>query len=272
MPSQSGLISTAYLGFRVDASKHMWPGDLEAIQGRVSGDPFVFHEVIDQGGEPISTSEYYGVGKVTEFRSCTWVGSCVQNRDWECLRNFGNGLSDGLHAVVFVDNHDNQRGHGGGGTVLTYKKDYEYKMANAFMMAQPYGFKRVMSSYDFNDSDQGPPGSPPNSINSGSCGNGWVCEHRWSTTMNMAKFANVVAGTGMENFQNKGDSMGFSRGNKGFFAMGDLNNVEFFTGLPDGEYCDIIHDCQQKIQVSGGKAVFNKSQANDPVVAICVGC
>jgi hypothetical protein len=28
-------------------------------------------------------------------------------------------MADGLHAVVFVDNHDNQRGHGGGGGVLT---------------------------------------------------------------------------------------------------------------------------------------------------------
>ena len=38
------------------------------------------------------------------------------------------------------------------------------------------------------------------------------------------------------------------RGNKGFVAMGDLGK-EYYTGLPDGEYCDIIHDCQQKIQV-----------------------
>ena len=38
------------------------------------------------------------------------------------------------------------------------------------------------------------------------------------------------------------------RGNKGFVAMGDLNK-EYYTGLPDGEYCDIIQDCQQKIQV-----------------------
>jgi hypothetical protein len=28
-------------------------------------------------------------------------------------------MADGLHALVFVDNHDNQRGHGGGGGVLT---------------------------------------------------------------------------------------------------------------------------------------------------------
>ena len=54
--------------------------------------------------------------------------------------------------------------------------------------------------------------------------------------------------------------------------MGDLNNVEFYTGLPDGDYCDIIHDCKQMIHVSGGKAVFNKAEANDPIAAICVGC
>ena len=54
--------------------------------------------------------------------------------------------------------------------------------------------------------------------------------------------------------------------------MGDLNNVEFYTGLPDGEYCDIIHDCKQTIRVQGGSARFNKAESNDPVAAICVGC
>lgn len=39
-------------GFRVDASKHMWPKDLEAIQGKLNdvldgGRPFIYHEVID---------------------------------------------------------------------------------------------------------------------------------------------------------------------------------------------------------------------------------
>ena len=58
-----------------------------------------------------------------------------------------------MHALVFVDNHDNQRGGG----VLTYKEDYNYKLASGFLLAHPYGFKRVMSSYDFNDFDQGPP-------------------------------------------------------------------------------------------------------------------
>jgi hypothetical protein len=32
------------------------------------GTPFYVHEVIDQGGEPIKVQEYFGVGRVTEFR------------------------------------------------------------------------------------------------------------------------------------------------------------------------------------------------------------
>ena len=66
--------------------------------------------------------------------------------------------------------------------------------------------------------------------------------------MNMARFANVAVGTGVENWDGGDHYLGFSRGNKAFVAMGNLNR-EFYTGLPDGEYCDIIHDCQQKIQV-----------------------
>lgn len=266
------LLSMGVKGFRVDASKHMWPGDLEAIQSRFNGEPFVVHEVIDQGGEPITVGEYFGIGKVTEFKSCGWL-ACVKNGDMNCLKDFGNGLADGLHALVFVDNHDNQRNHGGGSNgILTYKDDYNYKLAVAFLLAQPYGFKRVMSSYFFDNNDQGPPGSPPQPPSQGSCSNGWVCEHRWSTIGNMAQFANVMSGEPTENWQVKDGSLGFSRGNKGFFAMGNLNNVQFYTGLPDGDYCDIIHDCQQTITVSGGSATFNKAEANDPVVAICVGC
>ena len=41
------------------------------------------------------------------------------------ILNVFQGLSDGLHAVVFTDNHDNQRGHGNGGDVLTYKVNNE---------------------------------------------------------------------------------------------------------------------------------------------------
>ena len=48
------------------------------------------------------------------------------------LKSFGTGwgfISDG-DSLAFLDNHDNQRGHGGGGEILTYHKSKEYKIAN----------------------------------------------------------------------------------------------------------------------------------------------
>eukprot|EP00095_Tigriopus_kingsejongensis_P003521 maker-scaffold522_size146686-snap-gene-0.16 protein:Tk03521 transcript:maker-scaffold522_size146686-snap-gene-0.16-mRNA-1 annotation:"alpha-amylase a precursor" len=269
------MVTIGVKGFRVDASKHMWPGDLEAIQRKVNDvepglRPYFIHEVIDHGGEPIHMYEYFSVGKVTEFNYGAWM-ACIRNGDLNCLSGLGDGMIDGLHSLVFIDNHDNQRGHGGAGGVLTYKDDYLYKMATAVMLAHDYGFKRVMSSYEFTDSDQGPPGSQPPSMTEQPCGNGWVCEHRWAPIMNMVQFGNVVVGEPVENWQVKDGSLGFSRGAKGFVAVGDLRGVEFYTGLPDGEYCDIIHECAQKIYVSGGMATLTKHQDNDAVVAFHVG-
>ena len=67
-------------------------------------------------------------------------------------------IADG-DSLVFIDNHDNQRGHGGGGEILTFFVSRYYKIANAFMLAWPYGFPQVMSSYNFVKSNdwQGPP-------------------------------------------------------------------------------------------------------------------
>ena len=36
----------------------------------------------------------------------------------------GWGMCDNEHAYVFVDNHDNQRGHGGGGNILVCRQSY----------------------------------------------------------------------------------------------------------------------------------------------------
>jgi len=278
------MIDIGVKGFRVDASKHMWPGDLEAIQGMTKdlpegGRPLFFHEVIDMGGEAITVQEYFGVGKVTEFRYGIKLAECINGGDWNCLGGIydqGWGMADGMHAVVFVDNHDNQRGHGGAGGVLTASNtiqghdDWKYKVASAFLLAHDYGFKRVMSSYYFDNTDNGPPGSQPASFPN-ACGNGWTCEHRWSSIMNMVQFANVAVGEPVTNWQAGNYWLGFGRGSKAFVAMGDLNK-EFNTGLPDGEYCDIIHDCETKVTISGGRGYFSPAHENDPVVAICVGC
>lgn len=60
----------------------------------------------------------------------------------------GWGLYPSNNALAFIDNHDNQRGHGAGGAdILTFRDFRLYKMAQAFMLAHPYGVTRVMSSY-----------------------------------------------------------------------------------------------------------------------------
>ena len=70
----------------------MWPDDLAAMQrlwdNTVDGkQPFVFHEVIDHTGtEAVTMSEYFGVGKVTEFGASDYF-TCLKGLiiDINCL-------------------------------------------------------------------------------------------------------------------------------------------------------------------------------------------
>lgn len=280
------LIDLGVAGFRVDAAKHMWPNDIAAIEGKLKdmpegGRPFFGLEVIDQGGEPIKTSEYTPMGYVTEFRYCIKLKEGIQDfgRLGQVV-DYGWGMTDSAHALVFVDNHDNQRSHGGGGNIITHKEPNDYKLAAAFMLANDYGFTRLMSSFSFSGSDDGPPHNGDYStkdvtINAdGSCGDGWVCEHRWSSIANMVAFRNAVVGTTKENYYQQGDEIAFSRGNKGFFAMSKNGRMDktLQTGLPAGEYCDLITDCAVKITVDGSGMAHIVINSNDnPVVAFIVG-
>ncbi|EDL81994.1 rCG28977 [Rattus norvegicus] len=66
------LIDIGVAGFRLDASKHMWPGDIKAVLDKLhnlntkwfsqGSKPFIFQEVIDNGGEAVKGSEYFGNG------------------------------------------------------------------------------------------------------------------------------------------------------------------------------------------------------------------
>ena len=43
------------------------------------------HEVIDQGGEPITVQEYFGVGRTTEFRYGIKVAEAVRHNNFASL-------------------------------------------------------------------------------------------------------------------------------------------------------------------------------------------
>lgn len=58
-----------------------------------------------------------------------------------------------MNTQNFVEDHDTQRN---GGT-LTYKSGTDYILGVAFLLSSNYGIPRLLSGYDFNSHDQGPP-------------------------------------------------------------------------------------------------------------------
>lgn len=114
---------------------------------------------MNTGGEAVKASEYTGFGRVTEFLFSSQIGTVFRGNDkLTYLENWGTGwgFMDSGYALVFVDNHDNQRAHGAGGdSILTYKVSKQYKMAVAFTLAHTYGVPRIMSSFYFEDTDAG---------------------------------------------------------------------------------------------------------------------
>ncbi|WP_341938388.1 starch-binding protein [Marinimicrobium sp. C2-29] len=242
------LIGIGVKGFRLDASKHMSPEDINAITARLNGSPYIFQEVIDLGGEAVSALEYINGGDVTEFKYSAEIGNQFKNGQLSNLNSFGEawGFLGDDSAVVFTDNHDNQRGHGAGGSnVLTYKDGALYDLGNVFMLAWPYGYPKVMSSFAFTDSEAGPPSAKVHNNGSLNCyGSDWQCEHRWTPIANMVEFRQVTGGNTVNNWWDNGNNqIGFGRGNAGFVAINregnDLNRT-FSTDLPEGEYCNVL--------------------------------
>ncbi|XP_037814298.1 alpha-amylase 2-like, partial [Lucilia sericata] len=275
------LVDMGVAGFRMDAAKHMWPEDLEAIYADLNdlnedfgfaanSRPYIYQEVIDLGGEAVKKPNIITLGAVTEFKFSNEIGRLFRNKNsLKYLRNWGPEWSmlPSEDAIVFVDNHDNQRGHGAGGAdILTYKEPELYKLALTFMLAHPYGkVTRVMSSYAFTDTDQGPPITEegniraPEYLENQLCDTdnvGWVCEHRWPEVHQMVKFRNVVGQEPLENWWENGENqIAFSRGNLGFVAFNLEEDIELKallqTGLPHGTYCDILSGSKQDNRCTG---------------------
>ncbi|KAF4520997.1 hypothetical protein B566_EDAN002493 [Ephemera danica] len=298
------LIDLGVAGFRVDAAKHMWPGDMDNIfkrlnnlntdHGFASGSrPFIVQEVIDLGGEAISRDEYTFMGRVTEFKFSAEIGRAFRGyNELKWLVNWGEewGFVESNNALAFVDNHDNQRGHGAGGAnILTYKTPKQYKMATAFNLAHTYGYPRIMSSFDFTNTDAGPPADGNGNIIApgfnadDTCTNGWICEHRWRQMYNMVGFKNAVAGTTINDWWDNGNNqIAFCRGGKGFAAWNGDNydmGVTLQTCLSAGTYCDVIsgsksgNSCTGKSVTVGndGRAFIDiKTSDYDGVLAIHV--
>lgn len=211
---------------------------------------------------------------MTEFKYSLEIGKLFNGKNsLKYLKNWGAEWSmlESKDAVIFVDNHDNQRGHGAGGKdILTFKNNLLYKMALTFMLAHPYGkVVRVMSSYAFNNTDQGPPLDnkghikPPTFLDNQLCdsfASGWICEHRWPEIHQMVKFRNFVGQESVKNWWENGENqIAFSRGHLGFMVFNmDLNRqlqANLQTGLAQGIYCDILTGQKKNDNCTGVKVI-----------------
>jgi alpha-amylase len=260
-------------GFRIDAAKHIQQLDLDSVfrivdstattEGRPI--PYYFLEVVGNGqGEALGPRDYFGeayssggAADITEF---TFAGVGDKFRgvggqrisDLDPSRFPGTwGMMPSDKAVVFLQNHDTQHSCG-----LSYRDGNVFRLANVFMLAQPYGYPSILSSYAFScpsENSTGPvsdangwtlPVTCAASLESATTSGQWVCEHRDPSIRNMVSFRRVVAGTDVNHWWDDGaNAIAFSRGDKGFVAInGNAARlaVSVPTGMAPGTYADLL--------------------------------
>ncbi len=281
-------------GFRIDGAKHLFAYDIEQLLVGLDdlpggGRPYLFQEVIEAPNEAVQGFEYVANGDVTEFDASNQLGAVFSANCSDTLsdlQNFAAGPAF-LHsnfAVVFSDNHDNQRGHGSGSScIVTYQDGVVYDLANIFMLAWPYGYPKVMSSFAFSDDDQGPPAAPIYSGGSpaGCNGSDWVCEHRRTAVANMVQFRKVTYGEAVTDWETiTSDHIAFGRGAAGFVAInnsGAASTHTYQTGMTAGVYCDVTQgelavDAQscsgRSITVDGSGQILNHALGGQDAFAI----
>jgi alpha-amylase len=274
------LVEIGVRGFRIDAAKHMAPADLDAILANVAASvgpskaPYFFFEVIDYGGtEAIRASDYLDVGRahgftvgITNF-AYTAIGDHFLNVDGKEIADLRTaaGMASELlpssQAVVFTNNHDTQRA-----SAISYRDSPYYDLATVFLLAWPYGYPSIMSSYAFDRTtpagrSAGPPSDGsghttnlyPLSGDAPSCSStpattpegSWVCEHRGRSAANMVAFRRVAADVAsITNWWDNGaNQIAFGRGDKGFVVINReaaALSRTFETGMAQGSYCDVI--------------------------------
>jgi alpha-amylase len=134
------------------------------------------------------------------------------------------------------------------------------------MLAWPYGYPSLMSSYAFDRAvaaqrDVGPPSDGANTTRPvyesataepaciegpyTAASKGWVCEHRSPLVAGMVGFRKATVGAPVANvWDNGANQLAFSRGDKGFIVINHEATAlsqKLVTGLPAGTYCDALH-------------------------------
>jgi alpha-amylase len=264
-------------GFRIDAAKHIQQVELDDILTIVDSTlaaerrplPYYFLELRSGPGEALHPYDYFGAAyrsggaaDITEF-TFAGVGDKFRGTGGQRLSQLDPagppgsrfseaawGLMPSDKAVVFLENHDTQ--HDG---ALGYRDGHVFRLANVWMLAQPYGYPSIVSSYAFAwpaENMMGPPSDASGNTTDVSCATSfetavdgeWVCEHRDPSILRMVAFRRIVAGTDVNHWWDDGaNAIAFSRGDRGFVAIsreGVTVDTTVATGMRPGSYCDIL--------------------------------
>src|SRR5207249_3446207 len=125
--------------------------------------PYWFLEVASGSADVLKTSDYFGeayrsggAADITEF-TFAGVGNKFRGVNGEHISQLNPngppgsqfsaaawGLMPSEKAVVFLQNHDTQHDCG-----LGYRDAQIFRLANVWMLAQPYGYPSILSSFAF---------------------------------------------------------------------------------------------------------------------------
>jgi alpha-amylase len=112
------------------------------------------------------------------------------------------------------------------------------------MLVWPYGVPKVMSSYYFYNSEHGAPQDSIYNDSGDRCFDDWACEHRWGVIRRLVKFRKKMASQDVRHWWSNGSNLiSFTRGTEGFVVINKESypvSGQFFTGLPEGNYCNLI--------------------------------
>jgi len=115
------------------------------------------------------------------------------------------------------------------------------------MLAYPYGYPKVMSSYDFHgDTDAGGPSVPVHNNGNLECfASNWKCEHRWSYIAGGVDFRNNTADNWVVTnwWDNTHNQIAFGRGSSGHMAINKEDstlNATIQTDMAPGQYCNVL--------------------------------
>ncbi|NXC76744.1 AMYP amylase, partial [Anhinga anhinga] len=211
----NSLIDIGVAGFRIDAAKHMWPGDVKAILDKLKDlntrwfsagtKPFIYQEVIfyffNCTLQPYFLQTRYRLSPTVQVMLClSWDRAAFRFKIYRNLRRFRMEAENKFTARL-RKNEENR-----------FKYNFASKPNNILSSGSASSLKQLTAV---------------------------ACVFR-----NMVIFRNVVDGQPFSNWWDNGSNqVAFGRGNKGFIVFNNDDwslNVTLQTGLPAGTYCDVI--------------------------------